>query len=168
MIDQARNPQIGEPGLTGWQVFMMFLAFFGVMLAVNGVFLFHAITSFPGEDIKKSYLQGLNYNQTLEERSVQSALDWRAEAGIDDGQLVFRLTDAAGEAISQRLILAELRRPSSKDGDKVLTLHPTGAGMYTCSVEGLLPGRWRVRLQVLDRAGEETIFRATKTIFIAP
>ena len=55
--------------LKGWHVLLILMAFFGVMFSVNGVFLYHAITSFPGEDVKKSYVQGLNYNDTLAVRA---------------------------------------------------------------------------------------------------
>ncbi|MEO1305623.1 MAG: FixH family protein, partial [Pseudomonadota bacterium] len=83
-----------EKTLKGWHVLLIMLGFFGIMFAVNGVFLYHAITSFPGEDIKKSYVQGLNYNDTLAVRAAQAELGWQAEAGLEDQTLVFRLFDA--------------------------------------------------------------------------
>ena len=72
--------------LKGWHVLLIMLAFFGVMFSGNGVFLFHAITSFPGEDVKKSYVQGLSFNDTLADRAAQAELGWLAEAGLVDDQ----------------------------------------------------------------------------------
>ena len=61
MTDQTMMADETAPRgkLTGWHVLWIMLGFFGLMFTVNGIFLYHAITSFPGEDVKKSYLQGL-------------------------------------------------------------------------------------------------------------
>ena len=57
-----------KPGfvLKGWHVLLMLVGFFGFMFVVNGIFLWAAITSFPGEDEQKSYMQGLHYNEIAE------------------------------------------------------------------------------------------------------
>ena len=50
--------------LKGHHVLFWLMGFFGLMFVVNGVFLWAALSSFPGEDVRHSYLQGLQYNQT--------------------------------------------------------------------------------------------------------
>ena len=76
MTDHAlsADPSSKSGKLTGWHVFWIMLGFFGLMFTVNGIFLYHAITSFPGEDVKKSYLQGLDYNSTLDAKGSDGAL----------------------------------------------------------------------------------------------
>ena len=106
MIHTDSSPIINDIGkeLKGWHVLLIMLGFFGVMFAVNGVFLYHAITSFPGEDVKKSYVQGLNYNQTLSARASQADLGWRAEAGLRDGTIAFRLFDAEAQLSNHSIV----------------------------------------------------------------
>ena len=56
---------------------MTLIVFFGIIFSVNGLFLYKSISSFPGEDIKQSYRQGLAYNETLESRAAAKSL-WLA------------------------------------------------------------------------------------------
>lgn len=159
-------PETGQRKLKGWHVLLIFFAFFGVMFAVNGVFLYHAITSFPGEDVKKSYVQGLNYNQTLEARAAQSVMGWKAEAGLVEGELVFRLQDQDGQPLSGYPVIAELRRLTTDTEDQVLTLLPSLRGEYRADAGTLVSGSWRVQIQVLDQNADTVIFTANKQVIV--
>lgn len=163
-IETGHEPP--EIGLRGVHVLLIMLAFFGLMFAVNGVFLYHAITSFPGEDVKKSYLQGLNYNETLEARSAQAARGWQAEAGLSDGELVFRLADQAGAPLSGYPAVAHARRLATNADDLILTLQPGLSGEYRSAVSHLAPGIWRLDIRILDRAAETTLFTARKEVMV--
>ena len=169
MIQADTNLDLERPGkeLKGWHVLLIMLGFFGVMFAVNGVFLFHAITSFPGEDIKKSYVQGLTYNATLAERAAQADLGWRAEAGVQDNQLIVRLRDSEGQPLSNQLVIGELRRLATHQDDQVLTFQPKLNGEYAIEIEPLATGQWLLRVSVLDEAGEEVVFRVEKTLLMS-
>lgn len=155
----------GKP-LKGWHVLLWMLGFFGVVFAVNGVFLYNAITSFPGEDVEKSYLQGLNYNQTLEARAAAAELGWRAEIGVQGDRLIVYLEDKTSEALSGRPVMANIRRSATIDGDAVLTLTPGLSGTYDADVSTLEAGRWDVRVDVYDSAVERVVFSAGKTLYI--
>ncbi|MEL7545090.1 MAG: FixH family protein [Pseudomonadota bacterium] len=141
-------------------------SFFGVMFIVNGIFLYHAITSFPGEDIEKSYLQGLAYNATLATRSAQYELGWTAEAGIRDDEIVFRLFDDRGDPISARPITAQLRHRSDRNLDQPLDLKPRASGEYAAQAAGIGQGAWDMRVQVFDITGETLEFQAEKTLIL--
>lgn len=154
--------------LTGWHVLVIMLGFFGVMFAVNGVFLYHAITSFPGEDVKKSYLQGLDYNQTLDAKAAQDQLGWSAAAGVVGPDLVFDLTDAKGNPLSGYQVMSELRRAASTAHDQTLPMQPLEAGSYAVNVSDLPAGRWDVQFQVMEPAAGDIIFRADKRVVITP
>lgn len=142
------------------------LGFFGVMFAVNGVFLYHAITSFPGEDVKKSYVQGLNYNQTLAARAAQSELGWVAEAGLRNDQLVFRLSDAGGAPVRGQLVIGELRRRATQDQDRQLVFSAASGGEYIAATSGLGAGQWQAQIRVYDTTSEALQFAVTKTILV--
>ena len=154
--------------LTGWHVLLIMLGFFGVMFAVNGVFLYHAITSFPGEDVKKSYLQGLDYNHTLEAKAAQDQLGWSAAAGMVGSDLVFDLTDADGNPLIGYQVTTELRRAASTAHDQIVEMQPLQSGSYAVNLSDLPAGRWDVQFQVIDPAGDDIVFRADKRIVITP
>ena len=153
--------------LKGWHVLLIMLGFFGVMFSVNGVFLFHAITSFPGEDIKKSYVQGLSFNDTLAERAAQAELAWSAEAGLVDDQLIVRLQDAEQAPLSSQLVVAELRRFATNQEDRTISFQPRMNGEYVADIGRLAPGQWLLRINVFDAAGEIILFRIEKTLIVS-
>ena len=140
--------------------------FFGVMFMVNGIFLYHAITSFPGEDIEKSYLQGLAYNSTLATRSAQYELGWTAEAGVQENEIIFRLYDDTGAPISARPVLAELRHRADRNLDQPLNLKSRAFGEYAATTEGIGTGAWDMRVKVYDITGETLEFQAEKTVIL--
>ena len=116
--------------LSGRHVLYWMSGFFAAMFVVNGIFLYFAITSFPGEDTKKSYLQGLNYNQTLDTRAAQDALGWRAEIGLREDHIVLRLTDSDGQTLHNLTATGELRRRASGRFDQTLTFEQATNGTY--------------------------------------
>ncbi len=153
--------------LKGWHVLLIMLGFFGVMFAVNGVFLYHAITSFPGEDVKKSYVQGLNYNDTLAARAAQAELGWTAEAGLIGNDLVFRLNDADGQPLSNYVVIGEIRRRATQDADRDLVFQAAMAGEYRVETDGLEAGQWDLRISVFDASGEALVFNVDKTLIVS-
>ncbi len=169
MIQAHADNSIEASGkvLKGWHVLLIMLGFFGVMFAVNGVFLYHAITSFPGEDVKKSYVQGLNYNATLAERAGYADLGWTAEAGIVGDDLVFRLNDADGAPLSHYVVVGELRRTATRDDDQALVYTARANGEYVADARGLGDGQWLLRIQVMDPAAEAVLFKVNKTIVVS-
>lgn len=155
-----------EKELKGWHVLLIMLAFFGVMFSVNGVFLYHAITSFPGEDVKKSYVQGLNYNHTLAARAAQAELGWQAEAGLQGEQIVFRLHDAEGLPLPNFAVIGELRRSTTQDHDQAITFTANYDGSYHADAGPLHQGQWQLRITVLDAPAENVLFKVDKTLWV--
>ena len=153
--------------LKGWHVLLMMLGFFGVMFAVNGVFLYHAITSFPGEDVKKSYVQGLNYNETIAARARQAELGWRAEAGLQDDEILLRLSDKTGEPLTHRAVVGELRRVATREQDRALVFQSERDGAYSTPAGTLAPGQWRLRVSVLDPKADKVVFQVEKTLIVS-
>lgn len=169
MIQAETNPQFEnvQKTLKGWHVLLIMLGFFGVIFAVNGVFLYHAITSFPGEDVKKSYVQGLNYNTTLATRAAQAELGWTAEAGMQGDDLVFRLDDADGQPLSNFSVVGEIRRRATQGADQSIVFQAAGAGEYTVDGVDLEAGQWSLRISVFDAGAETLLFNVDKTLIVS-
>lgn len=151
------TPSIARKTLKGRHVLVWMLCFFGLMFVVNGIFLWAALSSFPGVHVKQSYLQGLQYNKTIQTRSHQQEMMWSAQVGLvetDSGKmLVARLFDGEGNPLPARSVSAELRRAATQNSDLVLELLPVGGGEFQGALPPLAAGAWQVRIDA-DVIGE--------------
>jgi nitrogen fixation protein FixH len=143
--------------LRGHHVLLGMLAFFAAIIAVNVGFAIVAVRSFPGEDVRRSYLQGLNYNETIAERRAQAALGWRADAtlagGADAAVVVVNLRTRAGAPLNDATLSGELRWPTDARRDHQLTFTRQGDGRYLAQIGALPAGRWRLRARAADASG---------------
>jgi len=140
----ARARTAGE--VRGVHVLTGMLLFFGIVIAINVAFSVVAIRTFPGEDEKRSYMQGLHYNEKLADRAAQAALGWRAVADIEPGApgavIHVRLEDRAGHPLDGMTVTGVLRRPSTAQEDRTLTFIADGDGVYTASAGAIGDGVW--------------------------
>lgn len=127
--------------IKGHHVLIGLLVFFAVIIAVNAVFLTQAIRTFRGEDEPRSYIQGINYNDTLERRDAQAALGWTAVSTVDAEGVRLEITDADGQGVTGLMMDARLRHPADSSLDIPLTLRGDGPGVYRAPAE-IPPGRW--------------------------
>lgn len=156
----------GRFTLTGKHVLAMLLGFFAVILVANAVFITLAVRSFPGEQEKKSYVQGLDFNRRIAERAAQDALGWSAELETvrdASGTTVFRLSyrTANGALIGGMSVVGVLVRPSSDGADLDLLFVETEHGVYTASTAADA-GAWRLDAVADGARGER--FRLEKRL----
>jgi nitrogen fixation protein FixH len=135
---------------TGWHFLAWIGAFFGFMFVVNGIFLWKALSSFPGEDVSKAYTIGLRYNEEIAARALQEALGWTAEIGLAEAAgppvLLIRLRDADALALSADALTVQLRHPANSRLDHLLEPAAGQPGEYTAALQGISPGLWTVRI----------------------
>lgn len=140
---QARRPF----ELRGIHVLWIMLAFFGWIIAVNVAFSIVAVRTFPGEDERHSYLQGLHYNQILAQHERERALGWRTALGLHEnsaGDVTVHLDvmDRDDHALSALAVSGVLRRPATSRDDRPLTFLPDPAGGYAATVGAIPEGEW--------------------------
>ncbi|MBL8538579.1 MAG: FixH family protein [Hyphomonadaceae bacterium] len=150
--------------LKGWHVLAAMLAFFGLVIAVNVVFAVFAINSFPGEDVRRSYLQGIQYNDTLAQRRAQAALGWRADVRFVEGSggdaaLEVALFDREGHPIDGVVLNGALQWPTDARRDQAIEFRHVGSGRYVAALPSLTEGRWRLRARA-ERGAEALDFEA--------
>ena len=159
--------QAAPAKLRGVHVLTMLLLFFGAVIAINVGFGIMAVRTFPGEDERRSYTQGLHYNQTLAERRDQAALGWRAEgelAAVGNGAEVrVRLVDAQAHPLDDVTVEGVLRWPPNISGDQPLEFRREGDGVYVARLASLPPGRWDLRARAHDARGGSLDFEAELT-----
>ena len=140
---------VARAQVRGWHILTAILGFFGVIIAVNAVFIVLAVQSFPGEDVRRSYLQGLHYNDTLAERRAQAALGWRAVALLteqsDGAAIEIVLRNRDGAPVDDASLEASLQWPTAARRDRALAFEAAGNGRYVAHVGDVTPGRWRLR-----------------------
>ncbi|OUS23002.1 nitrogen fixation protein FixH [Litorivita pollutaquae] len=82
--------------ITGWHVFAVFFLAFGVIIGVNLVLAYSAVKTFPGLEVKNSYVASQQFNVR---KAAQEALGWSVRADHRDGQVILAITDAAGAPV---------------------------------------------------------------------
>ena len=144
---ERRNPISGfRPPLTGRHVFAMIVAFFLVIFAVNGVFVYVSLQSHPGVTSDDAYRKGLDHNRTLDHADRQNARGWTARVAAVDGRVKVRLADRTGAALTGLAVRGQARRPVHDRSDTELTLSETAPGQYNAVGTKLSPGRWELVL----------------------
>lgn len=150
--------------IKGGHVLAGLLLFFAIIIAINVAFAVAAVRTFPGEDERRSYTQGLRYNDTLAERRAEARLGWQARTELTQAQsgarLVVRLDDRAGAPIEGASIDGVLRWVPNEAGDRPLTFVAQGNGNYAADLGVLAPGRWDLRARAHDRNGQALSFEA--------
>lgn len=158
-----------EKQLSARHVFLILSGFFAVMFAVNGVFIWRAVATFPGEEVEKSYLQGVNYNQTLAQRAVQAELGWGAEVGVDSeagGQLLVRMLDQTGSPIGNLDVNVRQHR-IGQSAAATMDLKTVAPGVYAAALPRGSAGRMEFVVEARRRGEEEVIFTAHKTLVVS-
>lgn len=122
-------------------------AFVGAMLvvvAVNSVLAFYAISTFTGVTVPHAYEQGRHYDAVIAEAARQDALGWRTEVTFAGGLLSVVATDRDGNPLPGR-IEGVLRRPL-EGLDVPLGFGPRGSGRWAAEVQTPERGLWEARL----------------------
>ncbi|MGB3456412.1 MAG: FixH family protein [Litorimonas sp.] len=139
--------------LTGKHVLAMMVAFFGIIVTGSIVFTTLAVTSFRGEDVEKSYRQGIDYNRTLESRAAQRTLGWDASVNLvgsaQDRTLLIQIVDAEGTPLTGLSVEAALRHPVDTDLDRVVPVRMGAGGLARADLSGL-SGQWTLIASASD------------------
>jgi nitrogen fixation protein FixH len=136
--------------ITGKHVFIGMVGAFGIIIAVNLTLAFKAVGTFPGLEVKNSYVASQSFDAR---RSAQEALGWNADAHIRDGLLSLTIEDETGAPVRPETLSAMLGRPTIARDDQVLDLQFAG-GVYTAQVQPD-PGSWILKLDATSASGVE-------------
>ena len=118
-------------------------SFFGVIIFANFMLISSALKSFPGEDTKGSYRQGLAYNVTLHARAQQRALHWTADISISQNKkIALNIMDENGLAVRGLNVSGLLKHPTETDLDIALTFNQdVETGLYISYLDSKFSGK---------------------------
>jgi nitrogen fixation protein FixH len=155
--------------LTGTKVFLMLVAFFGLVLGVNFTMMKLAIATLPGTDVDSPYAAGLTYDKEIAAAQTQAARNWKVEAHIDrgaDGSATVKIVarDAGGRPVTGLKFSGRLERPTDKRADLVVELTEAGIGIYRGSAATVLPGQWDLVLEAEARG--ERMFTSRNRVIL--
>jgi nitrogen fixation protein FixH len=125
-----------------------FVGFFGVVVVVNAVMIWFAVTTFTGLDREEPYLRGIDYNAVLEEQRRQEALGWTAAVAANGDRLAVEVVDRLEQPVAGAVVHAALTRPVNAALDFTAELEAAGAGRYAAPIDWPAPGRWDVLVTV--------------------
>ena len=145
---------MAERQITGKQVFWGFAAAFGVIIGVNLVLAWSAVKTFPGLEVKNSYVASQEFD---ERRAAQEALGWTVRANHADGVLVLSITDDAGQPVEVKQLEATVGRATHVYDDATPEFRFDGTA-YTASID-LGDGNWNIRMKAEAADGTEFIQR---------
>ena len=147
---------------TGWHMLALTFAFFGVIIVVNGLLAYKALSTFPGLEVSNSYVAGQTFDQ---EKAAQEALHWQLKQGYDrkSAQLRLDFTDASGKPITLRDIDVLIGRPTEAAQDQRPIMTQGADGSYVAP--SVLPlGKWM--LQITAHAQGGTLYQARTFFYV--
>jgi nitrogen fixation protein FixH len=134
--------------ITGRQVLVFTVGAFGIIIAVNLVMAWQAISTFPGLEAKNTFVASQEFDTR---RDAQEALGWDVTATHERGRMTLAFTDAGGLPVQVEGLAVLIGRPTSARDD----VEPAFAyvdGRYQADVP-LQKGQWMVKLQAMSKGG---------------
>ena len=140
--------------ITGKHVLVFTVSAFAVIIAVNALMAYKAISTFPGLEVKNSYVASQTFDA---ERAAQEALGWKMVPEYDPAAKEMRLTftDSAGMPVTVAGLSVLIGRTTSSAQDSRPDF-VREAGVYVGKAD-LGMGKWM--MQVEARAEDGTLFR---------
>ncbi|MCK1716476.1 FixH family protein [Bradyrhizobium sp. 141] len=155
--------------LTGTKVFLILVAFFGVVIGVNVTMAKLAIATLPGTDVDSPYAAGLTYDREISAAQDQAARKWQVNAHIErrtDGGATLQVDarDAAGQPMTGLKFGGRLERPTDKRADLAVGLAEAGIGIYRGNAAAVAPGQWDLVIE--GEARGERVFLSRNRVIL--
>lgn len=138
--------------LTGKHVLGIFAGAFGVIITVNLLLAYSAVKTFPGLEVKNSYVASQEFD---ERKAAQEALGWTVQAKHSAGILTLAITDATGAPVELAALEATVGRATHVMDDVEPEFRFDGTGYFATVPLG--DGNWNIRMTA--RAADGTTFQ---------
>lgn len=145
--------------LTGRKVLAITVSAFAVIIGVNVLMAFKAVSTFPGLEVPNSYVASQTFDAN---RKAQAALGWTLDESYADGTLRLAFRDAGGLPVRVERLSAVIGRTTESAQD----MRPDfvwANGDYVAPVT-LEPGKWMILLEAF--AADGTRFHQRLDLFV--
>lgn len=136
--------------IKGKHVLLGFVGAFAVIISVNLLLAYSAIKTFPGLEVKNSYVASQQWD---ERRAAQLSLGWEVRAAHKDGILTLSITDAAGAPVEVAQLEATVGRATHVKDDVTPEFRYDGTQYFATVPLG--DGNWNIRMTALAEDGTE-------------
>ncbi len=145
--------------LTGRDALLIFLCCFGVIIAVNAVMIVSAVRTFPGLDVKNSYVASQEFDAR---KADQERLGWVTKIAYENGAVMLFIEDEEGRAVTPSEVNLTIGRATTDRFDEAVDLRFNGEAFVADVALG--EGKW---LGFLDAvASDGTAFRQMHNIWV--
>lgn len=151
--------QVFSGPITGRKFFVIFALFFIVIISVNVVLAVSAVRTFPGLEVKNSYVASQRFDA---DRAAQEALNWNIDARVQKGTLHLTITDTYGVPVEVTSLNGIFGRATSVQDDQIPAFEFDGQS-YVAPVT-TAPGNWNLRFEATALDG--TNFRQRVIVIV--
>jgi len=137
--------------IKGWHVATVFVLAFSVIIAVNLTLAYNAVRTFPGLEVKNSYVASQSFD---EDRATQVALNWDVSAALQGDELTLTIIEN-GRAIFPEIESATFGRATNVAQDQIPVFEFDGHTLRAPVHGG--EGNWNLRLRA--RGADGTLFQ---------
>lgn len=143
----------------GWYIPYFFLAFFAVVIGVNGVMLYFATSTFNGLQTEDHFMKGIKYNEDLAGAKAQAERAWKVNLAFESpepgkGRVSLDLRDKDGNLLKDAKVRIKFIRPTMQGFDRTIQPEYAGDGRYVAGLDLPLPGIWDMRLAIEHATGD--------------
>lgn len=145
---------------TGRHMAALMVGGFGIIIAVNLLMAYSAISTFPGLETANSYVASQRFD---DDRAAQDGLGWDVSASLTASEISLAVETARGP-IQPEITQAILGRATHVGEDQTPAFTWNGS-TFTAPVD-LAPGNWNLRIEMLAEDG--TVFRRRIPLTVVP
>jgi nitrogen fixation protein FixH len=151
--------------LTGRIVLLYIVAFFSVVMSVNGVMIYEALSTMTGVDTDSAYQAGRMFERDVAMAKAQDSRHWHVNAQITPSPSGARLEvtayDEAGRPLTGMQASAAFQRPTDRRLDRDVELVEDSPGKFSGSAE-INAGQWDLVIEISLRG--EQLFRSKNRV----
>lgn len=137
--------------ITGKHVFLITASAFAVIIGVNVFMAVSAVRTFPGLEVKNSYVASQTFDR---DREAQLALGWDVSARLAEDKLYVSIVDEAGAPVEVESISGTLGRATEVKDDQTPEFRFDGQD-YVADTGPLNGGNWNYRMVAVAPDGTE-------------
>ncbi|WP_319802012.1 FixH family protein [Azospirillum fermentarium] len=158
-LNQGQSSPGGRSRAPGWYIPWIFVAAFMVVLAVNGVMIYVATSTYTGLETEEHFMKGIKYNDDLAGARAQAARAWKVSLDFTSpedrkGLVAVTLHDKYGNLLKDARVTVSFTRPTNQGYDQTLDLPYLGEGRYAQPVEFAMAGVWDMRVKIDHSTGD--------------
>jgi len=153
--------------LTGRMVLLYIVAFFSVVMSVNGVMIYEALSTMTGVDTDSAYQAGRMFERDVAMAKAQDSRHWQVNAQITPSSggalLEVAAHDEAGRPLTGMQASAAFQRPTDRRLDRDVELVEDSPGKFSGSAE-IMAGQWDLVIKISLRG--EQLFRSKNRVVL--